>query len=74
MYNFEVKRVKSLSTAVRKLKVEGTQILGGGQTLIPTLKQRLASPTSLISIALIDKLKGISKKDSNEIVIGSNLV
>jgi len=70
MYNFEVKMVKSLSAAVRNLKVEGTQILGGGQTLIPTLKQRLASPTSLISIALIDKLKGISKNDSNEIVIG----
>lgn len=34
--------------------------LAGGQTLIPTMKQRLAAPTDLIDITRMDDLKGIS--------------
>ncbi len=34
--------------------------LAGGQTLIPTMKQRLAAPSDVIDIAHLDELKGVS--------------
>ncbi len=72
MYDFEVIKAKSLTEAVELLKSEGAQVLGGGQTLIPTLKQRLASPNILISVAHIPELAGVTKTDDNEIVIGGS--
>ncbi len=70
MYSFDVKRARSLPEAIAFLKKEGNQILAGGQTLIPTLKQRLASPDCLISIISIENLKGVRKNKKNELVIG----
>ncbi len=35
------------------------KLLAGGHTLIPTLKQRLASPSDLIDLGAIAELKGI---------------
>ena len=49
MYSFEVDKPDSVDAAVTALAVEDAQALGGGQTLIPTLKQRLASPSRLVS-------------------------
>mgnify|MGYP001399865114 CR=1 FL=1 len=72
MYDFEVIKAKSLTEAIELLKSEGAQVLGGGQTLIPTLKQRLASPNILISVAHIRELAGVTKTDENEIVIGGS--
>src|ERR1700730_12868683 len=40
--------------------------LAGGQTLIPTMKQRLAAPSDLIDIARLAELKGIGA--SGEVV------
>ena len=39
-------------------------------TLIPTMKQRLASPEQLIDIRQVNELKFI-KSDSNNVIIGS---
>ena len=44
MYAFEFVRPTTVEEAVKALAAEEAQALGGGQTLIPTLKQRLASP------------------------------
>lgn len=44
MYAFDFVRPKTLNEAVAALAAEDAQALGGGQTLIPTLKARLASP------------------------------
>ena len=44
MYAFEFVRPTTVEEAVAALAAEEAQALGGGQTLIPTLKQRLASP------------------------------
>ena len=38
---------------------DGSKLVAGGHTLIPTLKLRLASPALLIDIGGIDELKGI---------------
>ncbi len=59
MYDFEIIRPNSVSDAIEALKVEDAQPLSGGQTLIPTLKQRLAMPSQLVSLTGIAELKGI---------------
>ena len=50
MYNFDYLKPGSLAEAVEALKAEEAVALGGGQTLIPTLKQRLASPNVLVDL------------------------
>ncbi|MBE9638042.1 FAD binding domain-containing protein [Salipiger mangrovisoli] len=60
MYSFEIVRPKSVADAVSALGEEEAQALGGGQTLIPSLKQRLAAPAVLVSLASIDEIKGVS--------------
>ena len=50
MYAFDIERPTTLADAVIALKKEDAQPLSGGQTLIPTLKQRLAAPSKLVSL------------------------
>ncbi|MCF3595351.1 FAD binding domain-containing protein [Rhodobacteraceae bacterium LMO-12] len=69
MYAFGFERPGSVSDAVAALKDEDAVALGGGQTLIPTLKQRLASPSKIVSLGAIDALKGISQ-EGDTLVIG----
>ncbi|MDE0589315.1 xanthine dehydrogenase family protein subunit M [Halocynthiibacter sp. C4] len=63
MYSFDIERPTTLEDAVEALKDEEAQALAGGQTLIPTLKQRLAAPERLISLTSIPELKGVSAND-----------
>jgi carbon-monoxide dehydrogenase medium subunit len=70
MYDFEFERPSSIADAVTALKGEGAQALGGGQTLIPTLKQRLASPAKLVSLTGIPDMKGICTSDDGLLCIG----
>ena len=70
MYNFEFKQPKTISDAVNVLESDEAQALGGGQTLIPTMKQRLASPSTLVSLTAIPEMKGICKNDDGSISIG----
>jgi carbon-monoxide dehydrogenase medium subunit len=51
MYNFDYVKPGSLAEAVAALKADEAKALGGGQTLIPTLKQRLASPSVLVDLS-----------------------
>lgn len=60
MYAFDIERPSTVSEAVDALKNEEAQALGGGQTLIPTLKQRLAQPEVLVSLSGIAEMKGVS--------------
>ena len=63
MYNFELVKPKTLDEAVKALTRDEAQPLSGGQTLIPTMKQRLAAPEVLVSLTDIDELKGVSLAD-----------
>ncbi|QBF30619.1 xanthine dehydrogenase family protein subunit M [Thalassococcus sp. S3] len=60
MYNFEFEKPGSVADAVTALGAEDAQPLGGGQTLIPTLKQRLNAPSKLVSLTGIADMKGVS--------------
>ena len=59
---FDYVRAGSLAEAIDLLRrdPEGTKLVAGGHTLIPTLKLRLASPALLVDIRGIADLKGIS--------------
>ncbi|MFQ5784440.1 MAG: FAD binding domain-containing protein [Alphaproteobacteria bacterium] len=60
MYDFRYHRPSSIDAAVALLDAaEDGQPLAGGQTLIPTLRQRLAQPSDLVDLAGIDDLAGI---------------
>ncbi len=71
MYAFTLHRPSSVRQAANLLaKSEDAKLLAGGQTLIPTMKQRLASPASLIDLSLIEGLCGIELR-GRSIVIGA---
>ncbi|GAB5436381.1 FAD binding domain-containing protein [Falsiruegeria mediterranea] len=63
MYNFDYEQPGTIADAVAALGAEDAQALGGGQTLIPTMKQRLASPSKLVSLAGIPEMKGVCAED-----------
>ena len=61
MYSFDLKTPSTVAEAVTALQGDEATALGGGQTLIPTLKQRLASADTLVSLGSISEMKGISE-------------
>lgn len=69
MYAFDFERPKTIAEAVKAMSREDAQALGGGQTLIPTLKQRLASPSVLVSLNGIKEMIGI-RKEGDTLIIG----
>jgi carbon-monoxide dehydrogenase medium subunit len=60
MYSFEYHRPETLDAAARlRAEAEDAIYLAGGQTLIPTLKQRLAAPSDVIDLSRVAGLRGI---------------
>ena len=52
MYDFSYKNASSVDDAINAHKSsEDGAFLAGGQTLLPTLKQRLAQPSDLIDLS-----------------------
>ncbi|MDX1743996.1 MAG: xanthine dehydrogenase family protein subunit M [Ruegeria sp.] len=70
MYSFEFEKPSTIADAVAALGAEDAQALGGGQTLIPTLKQRLAAPSALISLSGIAEIKGVCVNDDGSVSVG----
>lgn len=71
MYAFEITRPTTIAEAVEALADDEAQALGGGQTLIPTLKQRLAAPETLVSLTAIPELQGICINDAGAVCVGA---
>ena len=69
MYAFTLERPTSLAEAAR-LAASGAKVLAGGQTLLASMKQRLADPGQLADLAGIKELSGI-KREGNAFVIGA---
>lgn len=71
MYKTNYHKAKNIGEAIGLIKnADEGKFLAGGQTLIPTMKQRLAAPSDLIDINKIDELQGITI-DGNMISIGA---
>ena len=62
---FDYVRAGSLAEAIDFLRrdPDGTKLVAGGHTLIPTLKLRLASPALLVDVRGIADMKGIAIND-----------
>lgn len=69
MYAFTIERPASAADAA-KLAAAGARPLAGGQTLLASMKLRLADPGQLVDLGGIADLAGI-KKDGDTIVIGA---
>lgn len=71
MYDFNYHRAESVADAAEKIKAaEDGKLVAGGMTLIPTLKQRLASPSDLVDLSGAGDLVGISV-DGGTVTIGA---
>ena len=71
MYAFKYHRPDTLRKAVGMLgRLEDAKLLAGGHTLLPTMKNRLASPANIIDISGIKELKGVTVSGRN-IMIGA---
>ncbi|MGB8364373.1 MAG: FAD binding domain-containing protein [Rhizomicrobium sp.] len=70
-YKFTYQRPKTLAEAeAALLAASDAKLLAGGQTLIPTMKQRLASPASLIDISKLAELRFI-RHDGDAVIVGA---
>ena len=71
MHNFAFHKPGSVADAVKAIGAASDgKIIAGGQTLLPTLRQRLAEPSDLIDLGAIAELKGI-KAEGEGITIGA---
>ena len=70
MYNFELVRPTTLQDAIEALQGEDAQALGGGQTLLPTMKARLAMAETLVALSGVAEIQGICTDDDGRICIG----
>jgi carbon-monoxide dehydrogenase medium subunit len=72
MYDLQYYKAKTVDDAAAKInQAKDGKYIAGGQTLIPTMKARLASPSDLIDISQIDSMTGIKITDS-EIIINAS--
>ncbi|MCK1300984.1 xanthine dehydrogenase family protein subunit M [Bradyrhizobium sp. 24] len=71
MYDFKYHRPGTVRQAANILvKNEDAKVIAGGHTLIPVMKQRLASPPHLVDLSHIDGLNTIEMK-GRALVIGA---
>lgn len=70
MHNFDFVKPATVADAVSALSSEEAQALGGGQTLLPTMKQRLAAPDTLVSLTGIGEMQGVCTNDAGQVCIG----
>ncbi|WP_126975960.1 FAD binding domain-containing protein [Frigidibacter oleivorans] len=69
MQSFDFVRPSSVAEAVAALGAEDAQPLSGGQTLLPSMKQRLAAPAVLVSLSGIAEMQGL-RREGDSLVIG----
>jgi carbon-monoxide dehydrogenase medium subunit len=69
---FDYVRAGSVDEAVSTLAERGedAKVLGGGQSLIPILRLRLAYPEVLVDVSTIDEMRGV-REDGEQLVIGA---
>jgi aerobic carbon-monoxide dehydrogenase medium subunit len=71
MYQTTYVRASSLAEAANLLRDNpDAKLISGGQTLVPTLRQRLARASHLVDIAHLPELRGLSQ-EGEAVVIGA---
>ncbi|MBK8665635.1 MAG: xanthine dehydrogenase family protein subunit M [Burkholderiales bacterium] len=69
MYAFTFERPTTQADAL-KLAKAGGKLLAGGQTLLASMKLRLAAPEQLVDLGAVKELAGV-RKDGDALVIGA---
>ncbi|MBA2963992.1 MULTISPECIES: FAD binding domain-containing protein [Ramlibacter] len=69
MYAFTFERPATLAEAGQRAAA-GAKVLAGGQTLLASMKLRLASPETLVDLGAVKELAGI-RRDGDKLVIGA---
>ncbi len=69
---FDYVRAGSVDEAVATLRERGedAKVLGGGQSLIPLLRLRLAYPEVLVDVSTVDEMRGV-REEGDRLVIGA---
>jgi aerobic carbon-monoxide dehydrogenase medium subunit len=68
---FSYHRATSVQDAIARLAQEpDAKLLAGGHSLLPTMKLRLASPSTLVDLGGVQELRGI-RRDGDTIAIGA---
>lgn len=71
MYEFSYHKPESVADAVEAMgAAEDGKFVAGGQTMLPTMKHRLASPSDIIDLGGIAELSGISV-EGDTVTIGA---
>ena len=71
MYQFTYHKLNNLADAVEAIRnADDGKFVAGGQTMLPTMKHRLASPSDVIDLGGIPELAGITV-DGESLVIGA---
>src|SRR6185437_7756442 len=71
MYNFTFHRPTTVRQAAGLLaRNPEAKLLAGGHSLLPVMKQRLAQPSALIDLSLVEGLSGVELK-GRSVVIGA---
>ena len=73
MHSFDYHRPSTLKEAATLLKkTENARALGGGQSLVPTLKMRLANTPALVDLGAISELRNI-KLEAATLTVGAGM-
>lgn len=70
MYAFTFERPSSVADASKAAAAGGAKVLAGGQTLLASMKLRLANPETLVDLGGIAELAGV-RREGNALVIGA---
>lgn len=71
MYNFTFHRPTTVRQAAGLLaRNPEAKLLAGGHSLLPVMKQRLASPSALVDLSLVEGMSGVELK-GRSVVIGA---
>lgn len=71
MYAFEYQRAADPKSAVSAIAADSdAKYLAGGQSLLPTMRLRLAQPTQLVDVTRIPQLKEI-RADAQKVTVGA---
>lgn len=70
MYQFTFERPAALADATRAASNGNAKVLAGGQTLLASMKLRLANPETLVDLGGIAELAGV-RREGNALVIGA---
>ena len=71
MYDFEYVKPGSVAEAVSALQGEDAIAISGGQTILPTMKARLAQPSKVVDLSGLAEMSGISVDATSVTVKGA---